>query len=92
MRVPPTKTSSVGRAPLIVASCAGRPLRFNKGLFVLTKPSLSSLPFLTRSEDDGEVIDCFCLALNVEVGSTARAVGIDGAILVRFGRGMAQSQ
>ena len=55
----------------------------------MTSPSLSSLPFIARPEDDGEAVACFCLTVDVEVGSTARVVGIDNATLVRFGRGMA---
>jgi len=84
--------SSGANAPLMVYSCAIALLPLDPVLFATTRPSLSSLPFVTRPEDAGENMSfCFCAADAVMTGWTTRrrAMGADGAIFERFGRGIA---
>ena len=52
-------------------------------LFLVTRPSLSSLPFV-RAEDFGDGVSC----VDVAAGLRTSAVGAEGATLERFGRGI----
>lgn len=52
-------------------------------LVLVTKPSLSSLPFV-RAEDLGEGVSC----VDVAAAFKTRAVGAEGATFERFGRGI----
>lgn len=79
----PSPNSFGSSAPLIIYSCLSRPPVAKVALVLITKPSLSSLPFV-RAEDLGEGVSC----VEVAAAFKTRAVGAEGAIFERFGRGI----
>ena len=59
-------------APLIMYSSESTALPFDPSLIRLTRPSLSSLPFVRRADDCGEGLFFCGWALDVAVDSATR--------------------
>ena len=75
-------------APLIVYSCAIGVLLPALLVLDITRPSLSLLPSVTRSENCGENISFFCAGEVMGAGRGTCWTGTEGVTLERFGRGI----
>ncbi len=80
--------SSGANAPLIVYSCAIGVLLPVFRVLDIIKPSLLSLPFVTRPEDCGENTPVFCAGEVMGAGRGTCWTGTEGVTLERFGRGI----
>lgn len=82
-------TSSMARPPLIKAGIGAMPLRLKPVKLFVTMPSLSSLAWVPRLEEtETDAGDNSSSGGGLAVFFIMIAVGADGAILARFGRGI----